>query len=77
MTFAIYITEMRRYYFIWYEKKLKEKGISWTTYAFANYLMYNFIIFLRFLLSDWSKLPQLLRTFLLHNERSNLQYIVL
>jgi hypothetical protein len=22
------ITEMRRYYFIWYEKKLKEKGIS-------------------------------------------------
>ena len=22
------ITQMRRYYFIWYEKKLKEKGIS-------------------------------------------------
>ena len=52
MTFAIYITEMRRYYFIWYEKKLKEKGISVVLLMPQQVIFYSFIIFLRFLPSD-------------------------
>ena len=45
------ITEMRRYYFIWYEKKLKEKGISvilLMPLAFILKISYNFLAFFTF-----------------------------
>ncbi len=42
------ITEMRRYYFIWYEKKFKEKGISVVLLMpqlFFEKSFYNFFAF--------------------------------
>ena len=75
MTFAIYITEMRRYYFIWYEKKLKEKGISVVLLMPQQVIFYSFIIFLRFSPSDSLTLHQLLHSFLLRNEKSIPLYI--
>ena len=37
------ITEMRRYYFIWYEKKLKEKGISFISLMPSLYYFENIL----------------------------------